>query len=467
MHLFRSSDHVGDVGLAFNSYKVHHVVCSKCINEHAIPLILKRIMTTTELYTLKPGVIWRSFKSEHFAFWMVCAYLFFEYVRPQGIWPILDFYPYWGRTFIMLAFLGWFFQPKKKFIWTWATSGIFAFLLIIILSSFTAYWPEESWKKFMVFFNWVVIFFVLTQIVTTRQQFFVLLLIFLLASFKLSQFGAISWAEIGFSFRSWGIRGPRGFFENPGELAIQMLIFAPISLFFIQGIKEHVKPWLVKILYLMPITAAFTVMGTNTRGGQLALAVQIIALIMMTKNRIKVLIVVSLITFSGYSLLPDEQKIRFESSGEDDTSVQRLLYWEHGWTMIKEHPWFGIGYYNFIPYYERHHADDIIGWRGYAELPHNIFIQVGTDTGFSGLAVFGLLIIGCYISMRRIIKIAEENNDKFVSNIAKGMNIALIGYVVAGQFVTVAYYPYFWIHIAFVTMIATFVRSELGKTKTG
>ena len=46
------------------------------------------------------------------------------------------------------------------------------------------------------------------------------------------------------------------------------------------------------------------------------------------------------------------------------------------------------------------------------------------------------------------------------------MNLALLGYVVAGQFVTVAYYPYTWIHLMFVTAIGTFWENEKA-TGTG
>lgn len=63
----------------------------------------------------------------------------------------------------------------------------------------------------------------------------------------------------------------------------------------------------------------------------------------------------------------------------------------------------GVWYFNFIPYYEQHHSEDIIGWQGRAELPHNIIIQLGTDSGF----VFGLLIAGYYVGTRRIITAAR------------------------------------------------------------
>ena len=47
------------------------------------------------LYELRPSALYRAFANQGFAFWMACLYLFFEYVRPQAIWSVLDAYPYW------------------------------------------------------------------------------------------------------------------------------------------------------------------------------------------------------------------------------------------------------------------------------------------------------------------------------------------------------------------------------------
>ncbi|ALC16860.1 O-antigen ligase [Desulfuromonas soudanensis] len=417
----------------------------------------------SNLYKLQHGAIWKAIKTDNFAFWMCCAYLFFEYIRPQAIWPLFDVYHYWARSFIMLAFIAWFFDPNRQFVWTKFTTGVFAYLVLVVISSRLAYWPEISSEYFMDFFNWVVVFFVLTQITTTRQRLYILLLIFMIASFKLSLYGARTFAMRGFAFADWGLAGPRGYFQNPGELAIQMLMFAPMSLFFIQGIKKHLKKWQVYTLYLMPITAVLTVIGTNTRGGQIALAAQVLALVMVSKHRFKMLIVICAIGFIGFQLLPEEQKTRFKSSGEDLTSVQRLLYWEHGWQMIKDHPFIGVGYFNFPAFYTNNHSEDIVlemlKEKG-AEFPHNIFIQVGTDTGFSGLAVFVGLMLGSFLTMHKLQKAAEKTGDNFVLNLTKGMNVALVGYIISGQFVTVAYYPFLWIHLVFVVSMTTFWKNE-------
>jgi O-antigen ligase len=79
-------------------------------------------------------------------------------------------------------------------------------------------------------------------------------------------------------------------------------------------------------------------------------------------------------------LLPEEQKERFRATGDDKTSQQRLLYWENGWEMMRDHPLDGVGFFNFVPYFERYYSEDMLYKK--AELPHNIFIQVGTDAGF-------------------------------------------------------------------------------------
>ncbi|MCC5858729.1 MAG: O-antigen ligase family protein [Ectothiorhodospiraceae bacterium] len=422
-----------------------------------------------QLYALSPTALARAFTAGGFAFWMSCLYLFFEYVRPQAIFTPLDVYPYWARTFVLLALIGWFFDANRRFVWTRISTGIMVFLGVIIVASWNAYWPEVSREYFMAFFNWVVIFFVLTQTVTTRHRFYILLIIFLLASFKLSQHGAITWAQRGFGFSSWGLRGPEGFFQNPGELAIQMVVFAPMALYFALGIRQYLKPWLFYALLLMPLTAVMTVMGTNTRGGQLAVVAQLLAMVLVSKHRIKALLLIAVLGYGLYALLPPEQMERFQTMGEDETSQQRFLYWERGMDMIRDHPVLGVGYFNFVPYFNTFYPEDIIiRWlqvRGSAELPHNIIIQVGTDAGLIGLTVFGLLILMGFTSMRRLRKLAEARGDVFFAQMARGMNLALLGYVVAGQFVTVAYYPYLWIHLTLCVCMLTAQRLELRESR--
>ena len=46
-----------------------------------------RASQASDLYDLRLRALWSAFTSEGLAFWLLCAYLMFEYVRPQSVYP--------------------------------------------------------------------------------------------------------------------------------------------------------------------------------------------------------------------------------------------------------------------------------------------------------------------------------------------------------------------------------------------
>ncbi|HCW91034.1 MAG TPA: hypothetical protein DHU56_13430 [Marinobacter sp.] len=399
--------------------------------------------TDEDLFSLKPGKLWGYFKSESFAFWMICAYLFFEYVRPQSIIPSLDILP-WTQLAVLGAIVGAFLDKTVKWVSSPANKLIILFLLTILLSSVTAYWPSVSYSKLENIYTWVVIYFLIILIVNTRKRFFIFFLVFLLASFKISLSLTITWAKRGFSFTGWGLMGPPGFFQNSGELAIQMAVYWPVALALTLFLKPYLSKWVYRLCLAMPITAWAVILGSSSRGGQLALVVQFGAKYFRQIFRPKVLVTIAAAAWLFWTVLPEEQKLRFSEMGEDKTSQQRLLYWQNGWEMMLDNPVLGIGYFNFIPYYERYYREDMLFSN--AELPHNIFIQVGTDAGFIGLVIYLSLVLYAFLSMGAIVRHKTQAN-LLEAALASGFNYSLIGFLVAGQFVTVAYYPFLWIHL--------------------
>lgn len=412
-----------------------------------------------DLYSLNIGMNWRYFKSESFAFWMICMYLFFEYVRPQSIYPIIDFLP-WTQLSIIGALLGCFTDRTVRWVSSSVNVLLILFLITILLSSVFAYFPSVSYGNLDKYYLWVIIYFLIINIVNTRKRFFIFLCIFLVASFKLSLSLSLTWAKRGFSFTDWGLSGPPGFFQNSGELAIQMLVFWPIAWAFAHSLKPHITKTWYWLLMLMPITAIMVILGASSRGAQLALAVQLVVMNYRTVFKPKVIISVGVALFLLWTFLPEQQKERFQTMGEDKTSRQRILYFENGLEMIKDHPVFGVGYFNFVPYFKRYYPDDVIVHR--VELPHNIIIQVGTDTGGVGLFIFLLLII---VAFRKAHSFRAKGCEENQISIGRSANLSLIGFLVAGQFVTVTYYPYLWIHLALLVSMRNSFMDDLKRRK--
>jgi O-antigen ligase len=413
-----------------------------------------------DFYALKIRALWNHFKGESLAFWMICGYLFVEYVRPQSIYPAIDFLP-WASVFLLGSALAWMADRKERWVRDPVNKWLLMYWGLLVLSSANAYRPELSWPHLRDFYIWVIVYFCIVNIVTTPRRYIIFLLIFLLASFKISLFTAKVWVMRGFAYTSWGLMGPPGFFQNSGELAIQMLMFSPVAL----ELARFCRPWLTPLkfylLLLMPITGAMTVMGASSRGGQLGLVYQVYNSLLKGNISFKTIVLVVSIGAAGFYLLPDEQKNRFSAAGDDRTSQQRLLYWEHGLTMIKEHPFLGIGYFNFPTYYENFHRKDML--YDTAQLPHNIFIQVGTDAGVTGLFIFAMIIYRCFKSTKEVRRLTEgDANTKFYWRLARGQETALWGFLIAGQFVTVTYYPFLWINLAFSVSLRNIVTRELA-----
>ncbi|MBW7470064.1 O-antigen ligase family protein [Marinobacter sp. M216] len=419
----------------------------------------RKEVSLQEFYQLNIGAMWRYFRTETLAFWMICAYLFLEYVRPQSIYPFLNFLP-WTQLAVLGAFIGCFNDKSVKWVSSPINIWLVLFFVIIVLSSAFAYWPSFAFERLENFYTWFIIYFLIINIVNTEKRFFIFICIFFLATFKLSLSLSITWAKRGFAFTDWGLSGPPGFFQNSGELAIQMLVFWPLAWAFALYLKPHISKAKYFILLLMPFTAMMVVLGASSRGAQLALLVQLIVLNSRSLFKPKVLVSCAVVLSILWAVLPQEQKDRFQVAGDDRTSIQRLLYWENGIDMMNNHPGLGVGYFNYVPFYERAYYEDML--YDFAELPHNIFIQVGADLGYPALVLYLIMISYALFKTRKVGKVLKKNAESsFFTTIFSYLNLSLIGFVVAGQFVSVVYYPFLWIHFALFVCACNIVFSEV------
>lgn len=401
-----------------------------------------------DFYFLRVSNMWNYFKTQHFAYWMICGYIFFEFVKPQSLYPSLAVIP-WAQLLLMLAAVGFFMDGSVRMVRTSANILVGGFTILIFVSIAAALYPDVSRENFVSFFSWVVIYFLSINIVNTRERFYLFLMIYILAAGKIAIGTTRAWVSRGFSFQDWGLMGPTGYFQNSGELAILMVMLFPLTYYLYMALKSNVRSWEKWILLLICICPVMTTMGASSRGSQVALAVQLGVMFWRSLIKPKAFIGIAALVVGLWAILPPEQKQRFTDAGDDQTSQQRLLYWENGWEMMKEYPWTGVGYFNFIPHYELFYPEDMLYKT--AQLPHNIFIQVGTDAGFITLFLFMLIILYCMIKPYQMIKKLPQNM-KVERAIMAGLGIGVLGYLIAGQFVTVTYYPFIWIHLTFIVI---------------
>ncbi len=75
---------------------------------------------------------------------------------------------------------------------------------------------------------------------------------------------------------------------------------------------------------------------------------------------------------------------------------------------------------------------------------HNVYLEYAADLGLPGLALFLLLMLTCLRRVRAIRRDASSPELRELSVLAEGVELALLGFVVAGFFYPVAYQAFFY-----------------------
>jgi hypothetical protein len=70
------------------------------------------------------------------------------------------------------------------------------------------------------------------------------------------------------------------------------------------------------------------------------------------------------------------------------------------------------------------------------------------------------MIFACFANTRKVRKLSREKEDQFLAIMSYGFDAALLGFLGSGFFVTVLYYPYFWIHCALTTCLYTAAQKK-------
>jgi putative inorganic carbon (HCO3(-)) transporter len=398
----------------------------------------------------------QALKGQDLIFYLGLVFIVLYYLRPQVIIPGLDIIP-WMQITILLGFAAMAGKSRLKF--TGTHFLVFLFAILAWLSAMNSLYPDISSRDITTPFIFALEVLFLSNCVKNVKQLQLLMIVFFLCIFKMSFFGARTWVSRGFGFAAWGIQGPAGFFQNSGEFSLLMAICAVMSIPLILYMKSKTK-----LYWLLPITAVMTVMGASSRGGQLALLVGLIYLLLAYKKiGFKNLLYVTVFVSVAWALFPEEQKARFETAGSDQTSTSRMDYWEAGIDMAKQHPLLGVGYKSFPEHYHQFYKvrdGSFLSKR--KEVAHNSIIEVVSTLGIPALTLYIWFHFSVFSSNSLLKKHKNpEPKLKFLESFRISLNGAILVYFVGAMFMSITFYPYIYLLLAFaIIKVRLFKETE-------
>ena len=118
----------------------------------------------------------------------------------------------------------------------------------------------------------------------------------------------------------------------------------------------------------------------------------------------------------------------------------------------KEHHVLGIGYKNWMPYMLTLYPEGV-GPLNKIEVSHSIYVESVAEMGLTGFLLFLAMIFYAFWVNLRTRKLTSNGKNPLLYNLSYGLDAGLIGFLVAGAFVTVLYYPFFWMQIAMIVTV--------------
>jgi hypothetical protein len=420
------------------------------------------VVTIGELWSLRPTALIKALFQQPASFWFACGYLLCEYVRPQSIYPWIDFVS-WPAIFIGLTLLCALLEGQSNTDSSGIGSGMLLMSAVVLLSALSAQHPALSFSKWRMFYDWVLIYFVIRKAVNNQIKLFIFIALFVLTNIKMTQHGFLVWAAGGFGYASWGVTGAPGWFQNSGEFGIQLCVFTPLLACVALALWSEWGRTAQIFIVVVMVSALGSAIATSSRGALVGLAAAFVWMTMRSKYFLRA--VVALVVVSGivYSNMSEESLARFQDMGSDSTSLHRMERWEQGWQAMMDNPFLGVGLKNWEVYYPLHFRPKYAG----PIMVHNVFVEAGVEFGFLGLAAFAWLILLVFRTTRRVRKMPGQ--DSFMVGLSHGLEAGTVGLIVSSSFVTVFYYPYFWIQFLLASCLcsaATEAHTVVNNGKT-
>jgi O-antigen ligase len=273
---------------------------------------------------------------------------------------------------------------------------------------------------------------------------------------KMSQHGVQGWIGSGFSFVAWGVSGGPGWFQNSGEFGIEMCVFLPIAGYLTFGLWPRLSKNRRLIMLAIVASGLISIVASSSRGALLGAGILAAWIVWRSPYRLRAIVIMVPLAALTWLVLPEGNKARWREAGTDEDSVRRLTYWTDGIQIAKDHPVLGIVYRNWIPYYRQRYNPE-------GELPHNYLIEAVSELGFTGLLVF-VGMTGAFFwqnaQSRRRVSAKSKHPDRLLWAITYGLDGAMIGFLASGFFVTVLYYPYYWMNVALAMALARVVSTN-------
>jgi O-antigen ligase len=376
-----------------------------------------------------------------------------EYGRPQEILGFLKYLHLPIISILLLAFYGLFLH---RFQWNEKQTVLYLFFLGLMVIhgpiAVNNYW---TLKVFIAMSINLIAFLSIYNYVDNEAKYEKLVSVWLVIH--------IFMAIIG--IKNFGA-GIGGFLGDENDFCMTMNMVIPFSFFL-----AVYSPWKDKIYYaILTCLFIFVIILSRSRGGFVGLCVMFLYCWLRTKKKLitgffLVLVIGFAVVFAPSSYWDRIKTIKTEGA-RAGTGEERVYEWKIGWHMFLDNPIMGVGQGNFPFVFKKYEVavmgeeDPFYGRSVAGRVAHSVYFTLLPELGLIGLFIFSGLVYYNFKDLKIVKSTLLKTKKKIVLKsrnvedkqyfLAVALEGSLISFLVSGIFISILYYPNFWITMGFI-----------------
>ncbi|MDB5791788.1 MAG: O-antigen polymerase protein [Massilia sp.] len=340
------------------------------------------------------------------------------------------------------------------------------FLWTTISTILTMAPPERSWDIWSRFAKVITLFvFVLLIIQKKLHVDFFLWCVVLSVGFY-GDLEALKYLASGGGHKIEGFSGH--VLGDRNELALAFVMTLPICYYLLGEYGQRSRLIWLALLGTMALLAV-AVIGTQSRGGFVALASFGAYLFIKTERKLPILLLMAVLAIGMSFFVSEEWMTRMntlESANEDASFMGRVTAWKLSFILAMQNPLFGGGFKSLETFsvwtdlsrhffsYEWFYTGTALPNPTKARAAHSIYFQVMGEHGFAGLAIFLACLASAFFKAASIARQAKQAvTAPWIRRLATMLQLSIFTYALGGLALSFAYFELFYAIIALLIVL--------------
>lgn len=352
-------------------------------------------------------------------------------------------------------------REPKKVPWTRESVILVIFIAWMGITTIFAVYGELALEHFWKVVKIQMMIFVTLMLMQSKERINLLIWVIALSIGFYGVKGGIFTILNGGAFH---VRGPAGsFIAGDNEMGLALVMTIPL-LRYLQVISTSF--WIRHALTVTMGLSALAAVGSQSRGALLGIVSMGTFFWLKSRNKLFTLLLAGVAAVLVLSVMPQQYWDRIatiKTYQQDASAVGRINAWHMAFNLASNRP-LGGGFDAFRDAMFRRYAPDPTDVHD----AHSIYFEVLGEHGFVGLALFLTLGLMTWGTASWVIRRARgDPTTRWAADLCAMVQVSLVGYAVAGAFLGLAYFDYYYTLVAVIVLCKVVLVAQQSERVVG